>query len=171
MPQLHNVIGAVLRDIAQARVTSDFYSREVSQYYEKDSLLRLFPVPRSEIREVEFELKFSITDVDIDPSRQNERDVKVSDIFTRYSESIGEDIFINLRGSRTIQKIEEWAGLIRKLENDGLLLELKNAILQFFEDKSRDIVTEETTEDAINLELDIHSIHVSNKAVVFSYFI
>lgn len=65
MPKLHQVIGTILRDIAQSRVYSDIYSYEVSVHYEKDSLLRQFPVPRAEITELELDLKFAFSDRDV----------------------------------------------------------------------------------------------------------
>ena len=62
MPKLHQIVGTILRDIAQSRVYSDIYSYEVSVHYEKDSLLRQFPVPRTEITELEIDLKFAFSD-------------------------------------------------------------------------------------------------------------
>ncbi len=62
MPKLHQIVGTILRDIAQSRVYSDIYSYEVSVHYEKDSLLRQFPVPRTEITELELDLKFAFSD-------------------------------------------------------------------------------------------------------------
>lgn len=154
MPQLHSVIGAILRDIAQARVTSDIYSREVSQYYEKDSLLRLFPVPRSEIREVEFELRFAISGVDVDPGRQGEREAKISGIYEHVSEAISEDVFENLRGSETIQKIEEWVNFVATLEKTGLRLEIRDTILEFFNARSHIFLKVDKTDDKIDFDLD-----------------
>ena len=63
---LNQVIGAILRSLAQARVSADAYSRDVSRYYEQDSLLRLFPVPRTEINEVNIDLKFAIAEMQRD---------------------------------------------------------------------------------------------------------
>lgn len=154
MAQLHTIIGAILRDIAQARVTSDIYSREISQYYEKDSLLRLFPVPRSEIREVDFDLKFIMSNIGVDPDRKDIRSAKIAVIFEQYSENIAHDIFENLRGSETIQKITEWVELILKLENDGLHLELQRRILYFFESQSQNLIRQIETDGEINLHLE-----------------
>ncbi|EPX64104.1 hypothetical protein D187_005237 [Cystobacter fuscus DSM 2262] len=59
MISLANVLGAILKDFSQARMNSDAYSRDISRYYEKDPLLRGFPVPRADIESVELELKFA----------------------------------------------------------------------------------------------------------------
>ncbi|MCK4783042.1 MAG: hypothetical protein KAV87_04775 [Desulfobacteraceae bacterium] len=126
MAQLHQIIGAILRDIAQARVTSDIYSREVSLYYEQDSLLRTFPIPRSEIREVNIDLRFAISEVTVDLGRTEEREARIARIFERYSERIVEDVFDNLRGSGNIREIKEWQDLVQQLASSALPLELKN---------------------------------------------
>jgi len=63
MADLQQVVGAILRDLAKARFGSDLYSRSIARYYENDYLLRKFPVPRSDIEEVEIDLKFSISEV------------------------------------------------------------------------------------------------------------
>ncbi|MDH4240404.1 MAG: hypothetical protein OEW48_12650 [Phycisphaerae bacterium] len=154
MAQLHNIIGAILRDIAQSRVTSDLFSRKVSQYYEQDSLLRLFPVPRSEIRSVELELKFCISEIAIDPDRNEERDAKISQIFERYSESITEEILLKLRGSSTIQQIAEWIDLINSLDTLQMRNDIKIKLLSFFEEKSSTFLTVTSENDSINIEFN-----------------
>jgi hypothetical protein len=63
MADLQQIVGAILRDLAKARFASDLYSRSIARYYENDYLLRRFSVPRSDIEEVEIDLKFTITDV------------------------------------------------------------------------------------------------------------
>lgn len=73
MPKLHHIVGTILKDIAQSRVYSDIYSYEVSVHYEKDSLLRQFPVPRTEVKELELEMKFAFSD------KQNEEATQISD--------------------------------------------------------------------------------------------
>ncbi len=63
MAELKDVLGAVLRDLAQSRVVSDQFSSQVSHEYEKDPILGLFPVPRVEIREASINLKFAVNTV------------------------------------------------------------------------------------------------------------
>ena len=63
MADLHQILGAILRDLAKARFSADLYSRSIARYYEANDLLRKFPVPRADVDEVEIDLKFSIADV------------------------------------------------------------------------------------------------------------
>jgi hypothetical protein len=85
MPELCQVVGAILRDVSQARFMSDLYSRQISFSYENDSLLRRFPVPRAEIEEVEFNLPFVVTGVRVDEKRHQSRNAAVGRIFDDYS--------------------------------------------------------------------------------------
>lgn len=64
MAELSKVVGALLRDIAHSRVMSDIFSRDASVEYEKDALLRLFPVPRVEIKEAKIDLSFAVNKVE-----------------------------------------------------------------------------------------------------------
>ena len=64
MAELKDVVGALLKDLAHARVLADLFAREVSHEYEKDPLLSAFPVPRAEIREVSMQLRFLVNAVE-----------------------------------------------------------------------------------------------------------
>ncbi len=64
MAELNDVLGAILRDVAQARVISDLYSRNVSLEYQQDDVLSAFPVPRVEITEASIDLKFAVNKVE-----------------------------------------------------------------------------------------------------------
>ncbi len=64
---LSQVVGAILRDIAKARVTADRYSKLIGLEYREsigdtDKLIS-FPVPRAEISDVNVKLKFAIDEV------------------------------------------------------------------------------------------------------------
>lgn len=63
MVELYKVLGTVLKDLAQSRVISDTFSRDISIEYEEDPILRLFPVPRIDIKEVTVSLPFTIKSV------------------------------------------------------------------------------------------------------------
>jgi len=68
--ELNDVLGAILRDVAQARVTSDLFSRSVSLDYREDEILSGFPVPRVEVMQATIDLKFAVNDVErreVDP--------------------------------------------------------------------------------------------------------
>lgn len=70
MAELNDVLGAILRDVAQARVTSDLFSKNVSVDYQQDEILSGFPVPRVEVVQASVDLKFAVSNVerkDVDP--------------------------------------------------------------------------------------------------------
>lgn len=70
MAELNDVLGAIVRDVAQARVIGDLFSRNVSLDYQQDELLRNFPVPRVEIKQASIDLRFAVNDVErkeVDP--------------------------------------------------------------------------------------------------------
>jgi hypothetical protein len=129
--QLHHIIGVILRDIAQARVTSDLFSREISKYYEQDGLLRLFPVPRSEIRNVELNLRFIIDKIEVDKDRQDESSAKISGALAHYSQIIADGIVKNLYS-------DDWSDVYNdkiKSTESGFKTRLKNEILDYLEGK------------------------------------
>src|SRR6266436_5440059 len=80
-PELYQLVGAALRDVAQARHMADLFSRQISYCYEKDPVLRRFPVPRVEVDEVEMTFQFLITKVAIDPDRHTSRNSAIGSLF------------------------------------------------------------------------------------------
>ncbi|MDX2361877.1 MAG: hypothetical protein QNK23_13795 [Crocinitomicaceae bacterium] len=163
MAELHNIVGAILRDIAQARVTSDLYSREVSRYYEEDSLLRLFPIPRTEIKEVEIDLLFGIKEVKKDQNREQDKLVYVSRILERYSEKLVVGIFEGLRGSdnrRKISKSTQWQEQIDLLDTINGRSGLRFNISAFFE-TNKELLTEKISDlqsanpDEVHYDLNV----------------
>ena len=90
MAELQQIIGAILRDISKARFSSDIYARDVARCYEQDPLLRRFPSPRSEIEEVELDLKFSISGVAFEPSQSEGREATAAVIFSHFANTIAE---------------------------------------------------------------------------------
>jgi hypothetical protein len=143
MAQLHHLIGAILRDIAQGRVTSDLYSREVSRYYEQDSLLRLFPIPRTEIKEVEIDLKFAIAEIDIDPDRTEDRGAQFSGIFERYSDTFTAVVFEKMFA--TSKKNTAWQNFVIGFDIPENRLNLKTEIVNYFELNKDKLIEEEIT--------------------------
>lgn len=96
MAELHQVIGSILRDITQARITSDIYSRNLSKLYEQDPLLRRFPAPRSEIDEVEIDLKFAISGIAYNTSQDENREAMAANVFIKYADHIAQTFFDGL---------------------------------------------------------------------------
>jgi hypothetical protein len=97
MAELYQIVGAMLRDITQARVMSDLYSRSISRHYEQDSLLRRFPVPRAEISELEIDLAFALSRVAIDPNRRDALNARISSILEDYSATLIRGIIDRLK--------------------------------------------------------------------------
>ena len=60
MAEVKNLLGAILRDIAEARVTSDLFSRDVGLEYLNDDVLRTLSVPRVDMKEATVRLRFAV---------------------------------------------------------------------------------------------------------------
>ncbi len=60
MTDLTDVISSVLGSVTQARNLSDKTSAEISLQYLEDKLLSVFPVPRADIKEISFDIKFAL---------------------------------------------------------------------------------------------------------------
>jgi hypothetical protein len=65
---LNTVLGAILRDVAQARVMSDLFSRNVSVEYQQDAVLRAFPVPRIDVVQATIDLRFAVSGIEQRPT-------------------------------------------------------------------------------------------------------
>lgn len=129
MPELYEVVGAILRDVAQARFMSDLYSRHISQVYEQDSLLRRFPVPRLDVQSVEFEFKFLITDVLSDEARTANRTALMAQIHEKYS-----DLIVRTAWEELKSKAKEQRAQPLSKEQENSLQAFQN---QFLSDDSR----------------------------------
>jgi hypothetical protein len=93
MPELHQILGSLFSDIAQSVFTSDLYSRDISRYYEQDGLLRHFPVPRTEISELEVELKFAIAGIELNPTQSIGREANAATLFIDFSYTLSESFY------------------------------------------------------------------------------
>ena len=60
MPQLSDVVGGLLRDIAQACAVVDNTTAHLATQYEADPILKYFSAPKIEVQEVNIELKVAI---------------------------------------------------------------------------------------------------------------
>jgi hypothetical protein len=107
MPELHQILGSLFSDIAQSVFTSDLYSRDISRYYEQDGLLRHFPVPRTEISELEVDLKFAISGIELNPAQSVGREANAATIFIDFSYDLSESFY------------EELYSILLELKNQG----------------------------------------------------
>jgi hypothetical protein len=138
MAELHQVIGSILRDIAQARISSDIYSRNMSKYYEQDPMLRRFPTPRTEIDEVEIDLKFTVAGMQRDPSQDESRESMAADVFVKVSDRIAHAFFDALLA--TIGRLVSEAKIapvdeatMRKVRGTEHRIYLQQDILNYFQ--------------------------------------
>lgn len=90
MAELKDVLGGVLRDIVDARVTGDLYSKELSEEYLKDPILSSFPVPRAEIREATTSLKSSVNAVETPPADPKQ---PVRDALSAWTSRVAAEVF------------------------------------------------------------------------------
>jgi hypothetical protein len=60
MVRISDIIGALLRGITMARIQADIFSNQASLQYLQSESLKVYPVPRSEIRQADINMKMSI---------------------------------------------------------------------------------------------------------------
>ena len=72
---------------------ADNYSCTLSELYEDNASLRMFPVPRAEIEEAEFTLRFAVTDLVRAEGRFKDR---VREILNRHGRAIARGVLDNL---------------------------------------------------------------------------
>lgn len=60
MAKLSEVLGGLLRDVTQARVSADMLARDTWREYQRDPLLAQFPSPRLTLRDVNVTLRFAV---------------------------------------------------------------------------------------------------------------
>lgn len=70
MPNLGDVIGAILRDQTVAQHLANQTTARLADQYRDHKTLRGFPVPNPTVQEVEVELKFAIADAGLLPLSQ-----------------------------------------------------------------------------------------------------
>jgi hypothetical protein len=140
MPNLSETLGSLLKDIANSRVKSDLFSRDASLEYFKDPVLRLFPVPRVEIRSADLELTFAVASA-------RQEDVKTSDV----ARSVFSQNIASLR-SRLLSVPAKAARSARKAETLDALLGGEQEKVQAEIDKRLDAFMAEKA-DALSEQL------------------
>jgi hypothetical protein len=136
MAELHHILGSLFSDIAQSVFTSDLYSRDISRYYEQDSLLRHFPVPRTEIAELEVELKFAIAGLELNPAQTVGREANAATIFIDYAYTLSENFHDKLRDALTELSAKKMAideTIIERTSWPVNILYLRQDLLQYLQ--------------------------------------
>jgi hypothetical protein len=99
MPRLGDVVGALLRDIADAQDCSNRYSTALADEYRHDRLLREFAVPNALVAEVDLELRYAVLQV-AGASTRVERDmVAARKAFTDWSAAVAPAVAACLGGT------------------------------------------------------------------------
>lgn len=79
MADLRDVVGAILRDITQARGQADEAARDMAVVYARDPILRAFTIPRIEIRELHIDLKVAVRGVDESTDDRARREQRIAE--------------------------------------------------------------------------------------------
>lgn len=78
MLKLSDALGAVLRDLTQARAQSDLAAREIAIAYAKDPVLKHFPAPRADIREATVEITLALAPLGADAGEPDSRAIALA---------------------------------------------------------------------------------------------
>jgi hypothetical protein len=76
MAKLSNIVGGLMRDLAQSHAISDAYTVETLESYRRDPLLAQFPVPRMAIREVQLKIRFAVASVQDPPTEPDPTEIR-----------------------------------------------------------------------------------------------
>lgn len=105
MADLREVVGAILRDITEARAQADAASRDMAVMYAKDPILRTFTVPRTEIRDLKLDLKIAVGGLAETSDDHVARETRMDEVVKKLAKSlpfqIDEQSFRSLRALAT----------------------------------------------------------------------
>lgn len=105
MADLREVVGAILRDITEARAQADAASRDMALMYAKDPILRAFTIPRTEIRDLKLDLKIAVRGLEESSDDQMARDARMDEVVRKMVRAlpfpIDEQTFRTLRALAT----------------------------------------------------------------------
>ncbi len=76
MTKLSNVVGGLLRDLAQSHAISDASTVEILDAYGRDDALSQLPVPRMSIRQAEIRLRFAVAEIQDEPAELGAEEVR-----------------------------------------------------------------------------------------------
>jgi len=138
MAQLQQIVGALIRDVALARVSSDIFSRDVSRYYEQDPLLRRFPVPRTEVDEVEIDLKFVVAGLEASKVQGSGSEATLAPVFAQAAYDLANwycaDLLKRAEELEPAAGAEEgWGEFLRKVGRTSWRVDLHSDLLHELE--------------------------------------
>lgn len=88
MARLSEVLGGILKDVTQSRVTADLRSEEVYRAYREHPLLSRMPIPRMAVREVSVRLRFAI-EHDVAPDYTA---IDLTDLIAEWKQRLAKDV-------------------------------------------------------------------------------
>ena len=95
--ELSQLVGAIIRDVAKARVQADQYSHLLSEKYkEKEDngeQLVSFPVPRAEISDVEVKFKFAVSEIKEAPDSTETKIFFFNKVLEKYTNLLTNEYF------------------------------------------------------------------------------
>ena len=164
-PELYQLVGAALRDVAQARFMSDSFSKQISFVYEADRVLRHFPVPRVDIHEAEITLYFAVNEVVVDSNRQTLRSSAIGALFDQYSVEIVRETMQTVRtaardisaGTQNEETRAAIAAFERRFLSDDNRELLTGRLLQYFNDSKDRILGDDGVLDVAAVMKDLAS--------------
>lgn len=161
MPDLSQVVGALLRDVAKARFGSDLYARDVARYYEQDGLLRRFPVPRPEVTEVEIDLKFQIGSIAPEPTQHELTEATLATIHEPFAHRVTLAI-LDALGAELERKTREpqlrvAPSVEHKAGRTWVVIDVRKAVLKALLDAWGRAGDARTAEDAVRLAAKVRS--------------
>lgn len=164
MAGIDDIVGALLRDVTNSRVTSDMYSRNISRYYEQDAILRRFPVPRMEIDSLEMDLAFVINNVEIDLLRKEGLESRLVIIFERQSDAMTVD-FIDavVEVIRTKQPEQDndkgpWYGLFQEVWSSDYQQSVRSRVMRYLDITQRHLIDSKSAFDPAEAQKEITKI-------------
>ena len=114
--------------------------------------MRMFPIPRSEIKEMTVDLKFAVTNVSIDEARTEDREARLSGLFERAIENITDLLYARLFNTATDN--ESWTNLVAFLNLPDQKQQLNSELLTFFSANRVSLIEEKPTDAGTTFSLN-----------------
>jgi|GEM_PF-7007744 len=98
MSELNQALQAILRDLAQARSASDYYSAHLAEeYFKSNEMMRFFKVPNVELGPVSIDLKFAVQGIALNPNRKGIRNSRIANLISGTRQRIQKRVLNQVR--------------------------------------------------------------------------
>ncbi|HAS47133.1 MAG TPA: hypothetical protein DCS93_42010 [Microscillaceae bacterium] len=129
MAEFRHIIGAMLKNITQARQQSDKYTQEVAQKYRKEEALQLFPIPSATVDSLQLQVNFMMKPTQVAQSITVAHIDAVRDLFRSYAVLISGQWFDFIKNLSQEITHNRFAQLSQT--STSTLAEVQQAILDF----------------------------------------